>query len=224
MTSHLWRVVAAELIKLRSLPAVPATVGTTVAVTAGLAFVAGRAGVDSPADVAFQVITYAQAGFILLGVLTVAAEYGGGPIRTTLAAVPGRVALTVAKLAAYVLIAVPFAAVTVVAACRVAGRTGVPVGATAYLVLVGALAFAVALLVRGVLTALGIMLTLAFAVSPLLATLTEYAAYLPDLAGARMFRPGPPDVLTPGQGAVVMAAWVVCLLGTAVAAFAQRDA
>jgi hypothetical protein len=224
LTNQPWRVVAAELIKLRSLLAVPATVATTVAVTAGLAFVAGRADGSSPADVAFQVLAYAQAGFILLGVLTVAGEYGGGQIRTTLAAVSGRVLLTAGKLAAYLVTAVPFAALTATAAFRLAGQAGVPVGAVAYLVLVGTLGFAVALLVRGLLTALAIMLTLVFAVSPVLAPLTEYAGYLPDLAGARMFRPGPPDALTPSQGAAVVAAWIVSALGVAVAAFTRRDA
>lgn len=208
MTNHPWRVLAAELVKLRSLPAVPLTVGTTVAIAAGLAYVAGATPV--------QVITYAQAGFILLGVLTVAAEHAG----TSLVAVPGRVLLVAGKLAAYLAVAVPFAAVT----CLLAGRASVPVAAAAYLVLVGTLAFAVALLVRRLLVALGGVLTLVFVVSPLLASLTEYAAYLPDLAGARMFRPGPPDALTPVQGAGVLAGWTAGLLGTAVAAFTRRDA
>lgn len=202
MTNHPWRVVAAELIKLRSLPAVPLTVGTTVMAAAGLAYVADAA----------QVITYAQAGFVLLGVLTVAAERASA----SLVAVPGRVLLVAGKLAAYLTVAVPFAAAT----CLVAGRPS----AAAYLVLVGVLAFAVALLVRGLLVALGGVLALVFVLSPLLASLTEYAAYLPDLAGARMFRPGPPDVLTPAQGAAVLIAWTACLLGAAVAVFARRDA
>lgn len=255
VSNSLRNVVLAELGKLRTLPATAATIAVTVLGTTGLAiaFAAatlGRAGdltsrfeASSALGTGLHVIRYGQIGLILLGILTAAGEYSGGQIRTTLAGVPGRALLLTGKTIAYSVYAVPTASLTVaassVAAQATLGGHGVPVsdffaaenlgpplGAAAYLVLIGLLAYAVAVLVRDLVGALVMMLTLVLAVSPLLTAMTPAAAYLPDQAGARLYQTTPvvPEVLTAAQGAAVMGAWIVLALSAAAVAFTKRDA
>src|SRR5690606_9310 len=95
-------VTAAELDKLRTLPAAALTVAGTV-VTAALvaAALAARAVEEASAasavDVAVRTVPLAQAGLVLLGALPVGHEYAGRQIQATLAAVPDRRLLLAAK-------------------------------------------------------------------------------------------------------------------------------
>lgn len=196
-SNALRHVVLAELIKLATLRVVPGTVALTVVVTPPL----GHRAVES-----------GQAGFLLLGVLSAATEYAGGQIRTSLAAVPDRLVLLTGKVLAYLAVATPAAALTG------ALSSGVPVvGATAYLVLIGLLALAVGLAVRSLVGALATVVTLVYVVSPLLPA----AAYLPDRAGAALYRPG---ALPPALGGLVLAGWLVAALAVTGFLFARRDA
>ncbi|WP_433271607.1 hypothetical protein ACQPZF_12900 [Actinosynnema sp. CS-041913] len=239
MSNSLRNVVAAELGKLRTLPAAPITMVSTALGTTGLAVVLAA---QTPGT-GLHAIRYGQIGFILLGVLAAASEYSGGQIRTTLAGVPSRTLLMAGKTIAYSMFAALTAVVTVVASAvaaqAVVGRHGVPVsdffaaqhlgpllGAAAYLVLIGLLAHAVAFLTRNLVAALVSVLTLVLVVSPLLMAMTPLAGYLPDQAGATLYLTDPvaTDVLTSVQGAGVLGAWVALALVVAVVVFTRRDA
>jgi ABC-2 type transport system permease protein len=241
-------VVAAELDKLRTLPAAAlAAVGTTVvgvalaaALTASAAAAHGAAvpTTDVPiTDIMARAVPFVQTGLILLGVLPVSHELAGSQLRTTLAAVPRRGLLLVGKTVATLVVTALTAAATVGgllgAATVTAYLTGAPVapggidaepvlGAVAYLVLVGLLSHAVTLLLRGLVPALVGTLGLVLIVSPLLATLTEHARWLPDRAAAQLYAPGD-EVLTAATGALVTLAWIAAVGASAAVRFVRRD-
>lgn len=234
---HLARTTAAELSKLRTLPAVGLSVaatvvaGGTVAALAASSAVAGGAS-HTPAGVVTEVVRFVQAGVVLVGVLPVAHESAGTQLRTTFAAVPRRAMLVAAKTLA-ALVALVFTAAGTVCGMVAAtvlvrglpgeagpgwagpGAVAVPggdmtrlAGAVAFLVLVGMLAHAVALLLRELVPALVATLALVLIVSPLLGSLTEHARWLPDRAAALLWAPADP-VLGPADGALVATAWVL---------------
>ncbi len=241
-------VTAAELDKLRTLPAaVLAAAGTAVvgiALAAALsAFAAEQGAPVSGTDVIAQAIPFVQTGLILLGVLPVAHERAGNQLGTTLAAVPRRSVLlagkTVAALAATTLAGVAtvgglLAAATVTgyltATANLTDATVAPdgvgpwraLGAVAYLVLVGLLAHAIALLVRDLVPALVGTLSLLLIVSPLLVGLTEHARWLPDRAAAQLYDPAD-TVLTATTGGLVTLAWIALVGAAATAVFVRRD-
>jgi ABC-2 type transport system permease protein len=206
VTNSLCHVTLAELGKLRTLPAVAITIACTVLGTMGCT-VAFAAAFAQPVP---HAVRYGQCGLILLGVLAAATEYSGHQIRTTLACVPGRLLLLTGKTIAYLTAATLTALTTVLTSGFAAHGTldvavtefGYLLGATGDLVLIGLLAFAVAVLTRSLVGALVTMLTLVFAVSPLLATMTPLARYLP------------------GQ----TAGWTVLVLAAAAVTFTKRDA
>ncbi|MFK4086452.1 hypothetical protein ACI2LF_20240 [Kribbella sp. NPDC020789] len=200
-------VVRAELSKLRTLPIAVLTIAGTVAVAALIAAAQWRS--DQPVDV----VPYAQAGFVLLGILPVAHEHAGRQFSTTLVAVPARGKLLVAKTtAAFVTIAITAAATAVLQPER-------PVGAAAYLTLIGLFAYAVALLVRHLVPALVGTLCLILILSPLLNAATEHARWLPDRAAAELYQPDG-DLL---RGGLVAVAWIVVTGAVATARFLRRD-
>ncbi|GGM21242.1 hypothetical protein ACFQBY_01990 [Promicromonospora citrea] len=243
---HLARTTAAELSKLRTLPAVGLTAAATVVAggtVAALAASSAVAGGASPtaAGVVTEVVRFVQAGMVLVGVLPVAHESAGTQLRTTFAAVPRRAVLVAAKTLA-ALVALVFTAAGTVCAmvggavvgsamAATAPAWGVPgeteprwagpgavvvsgedlgrlAGAAVFLVLVGVLAHAVALLLRELVPALVTTLGLVLIVSPLLGSLTEHARWLPDRAAALLWAPADP-VLGPADGALVATAWVL---------------
>src|SRR5690606_3160891 len=87
---HLARVTAAELSKLRTLPAVGLTVAATVVAGGSVAALAASSAVTGgaprdPVGAVTEVVRFVQAGVVLLGVLPVAHESAGTQLRTTLA-------------------------------------------------------------------------------------------------------------------------------------------
>ena len=240
--SRLVNVTGAELDKLRTLPVpVLAAAGSAVlgaVIAAALTVHLVDQGVPfSGSMVTIQAVPYVQTGLILLGVLPVAQEYAGGQVRTTLAVVPRRglllVGKTIAALVAVVLTAV-VAVGGIVAATALthhllgassAGNGIDPLqvlGAAAYLALIGLLSHAVALLVRHLIPALVGVLSLVLILSPLLATLSEHARWLPDRAAMQLYSSADP-VLTATTGTLVMLAWIALIGGAAAVAFARRD-
>lgn len=239
---RLLNVTAAELGKLRTLPVVViAAVGTAVigaTMVAALAAYAAEQGTPvSSTDVTIQAIPFVQAGLILLGVLPVAHEHTGSQLSTTLAVVPRRGLLlagkTLATLVAVALTAAATVGGSLVAAALTRHLVDAPVdddgggpwpvlGATTYLVLVGLLAHAVALLLRHLVPALVGTLSLVLIVSPLLAGLTEHARWLPDRAAMQLYDPAD-AVLTATTGALVMIAWIVLVGAPAAVLFVRCD-
>ncbi|MDO3700260.1 hypothetical protein Q3W71_01010 [Micromonospora sp. C28SCA-DRY-2] len=234
MNSRFTDVTAAELIKLRTLPAVAGTIGATLLGVPGLALVLQAAapepaGASAATDAGFQAIEYGQVGLILLGVLAAATEYSGRQIHTTVKSVPHRPLLAAGKAVAHLVTAAMTAVLAVGALAGVGERRpsfGPLLGAVAYLLLISMLAYTVALLTRGVLAALVVMLGLVFVASPLLTRVTAMAGYLPDRAGRQMYQTGSSydTTLTAGQGGVLMALWVALALALATVMFIRRDA
>lgn len=182
----------AELRKLLTLPSLRNTALLTLAATGLLRYASGSA------------VGYAQAGFLILGVLAVASEHqAGGQIRTTLLAVPRRLPLYAAKIAALTAATLPVAL----------AAAAVDLPATAYLTSTTLLAFAAATLVRHAVPAVLVMLGLHFTASPLLRSRwAGLGAYLPDTAAWV----DPRDL-------TATVAWTAGLLALAAWSFHRRD-
>lgn len=233
-------VVAAELIKLRGLPVVPATVLGTIGVAIALAacISASARTPMAPEQTLVAMVPFLQIGLILLGILTVATECQGSQFRTTLTATPARLRLLAAKTLAYLLMAAITSAAAVgaglaAAAITLAARDGAPtdgtngwsmVGAVVYLVLIGLLALALAVVLRALIPPLVAMLALVLIVSPLVGGSTEHARWLPDRAGSLLYLPPGDSVLTAGTGALVLLAWITATAIAAATTFQARDA
>ncbi|MCT9929919.1 ABC transporter permease [Planotetraspora sp. A-T 1434] len=236
---------AAELSKLLSLPATWLTLGGTLAVNLILATaftiagLQGSTGTKSALDIGLASISYAQAGFVILGVLAACSEYTGGQIRTTLTAMPRRALQLSAKHLALAIVVLPAAAITaasgVVLTAAALGDAAVPVtsghvaaalsGVTAYLALTTLISAAVGALVRQTLAAVVILLGYFFIVGPLLRDHTPAAKYLPDSAGFAMWFPVADNAsaVTPAQGALLLTAWTIVLIAVALLGYRRRD-
>lgn len=239
MTGIMINAAAAELIKLRSLPAVRATVAATVAAAAALAAAITASGAaSSVGQVVLQSVTFLQVSPILVGVLGVGTEYTGSTMRTTLTATPNRLVLLAGKIAAYLVTASVTSATAIGAGLLTAGITQAPrsgsqathadirhlIGAGVYLVLIGLPSLVVALLLRSLIPPLVALLSLVLIVSPLLTTLTNYSWYLPDRAGSLLYHPGTDTALTPATGTLVLLGWIAAITAAALTAFRNRDA
>lgn len=166
--------------------------------------------------------------------LTGASEYARRQIHTSLLAVPHRLVLLTGKAAAYLVVAA-LTSLATVAACTGAAAWVLPkahsgieagplLGAAAYLVMIGVVGLGVAMLLRSLVAALTAMLTLVMIVSPLLASRTEHARWLPDQAGSLLYSPDADPVLTTGTGALVLAAWIGLVCALAATEFVRLDA
>jgi len=202
---------------------------------------------ESPLSFVTWGMMIAQITAVVLGTLTVTAEYGTGMIRATLAATPRRGAVLAAK--ALVLTGTLFVVGTVTAfAGYFAGnwfldREGVGValgddgvlramlGSGLYLAGLGLFAAAVGLLIRHTAAALSVVLALLFVVGTMVFLLPgawgEWIGKLmPGNAGSAVATPMSfnPGQLGPWTGFGVFAAEVVVLLAVAWATFRRRDA
>jgi hypothetical protein len=180
-----------------------------------------------------------------LGALAVTTEYASGTIRSTLAAVPRRVPVLVAK--AVVVAASVFAVVLVsvlVAFTAVRGMLGgqgisLPytdpgvlralVGAALYLTVVGLLGVGFGWLVRSALGALAALVGLVY-VLPFVGLLLPdgmagvVVPLLPGNAGAAVMQLGPAPLLPPWTGIAVFAGYALLVLAAAALALRRRDA
>ena len=239
MTRTLVNTTAAELIKLRSLPAVLATVAATVAAAAALAGATAASGAaPSAGQAVLQSVTFFQAGPILTGVLCVGTEYTGSAMHTTLRATPNRLVLLTCKIIAYLVVASTASATAIGAGLLTADITQAfrgnaqaaradirhLIGAGAYLVLIGLLGLAAALLLRSLIPPLVALLSLVLIISPLLDTLTTYSWYLPDRAGSLLYHPETGAAPTPGTGTLVLLAWIAATTAAGLTEFRNRDA
>lgn len=236
MTRQVLGAVAAELIKIRTLPAAVATALGSVVAAAVLAWALATAAVNDRSDadavaIVLGTVPLLQVGPVLLGVLAVASEHAGTQVRTTLTAVPDRATALAGKTAAFLVAATVTSGASCaagLAAAVLATGAGAPpwpvAGAIAHLVLVGLLAFALTVLLRALVPALVGMLGLLLVAPPLLASVTEHARWLPDRAGRALYAPGSDAVLTPLTGGLVMAGWIAVVGGAAIWGFLARDA
>jgi ABC-type transport system involved in multi-copper enzyme maturation permease subunit len=201
---------------------------------------------DSAPSAPLQGYKLAELFIGVLGALFVSAEYGTGMIRSTFAAVPGRLPVVAAKgiVVAVVVLVVATAAsfATFFAAQLFLGPDGhgsspadpgalrAVVGAGLYLVLVGLLGSAFGWIVRSTAGAISALFGLLL-VTPLLFQLLPGSVsqtigeYLPSNAGGTIvssFRQ--PHELAPWSGLAVFAVWVVCALIAATVVVRRRDA
>jgi hypothetical protein len=248
-----------EATKLRSVRSTVWTLVVTVVATVGIGTLLSVARVSrwdqlslrerltiDPTAISLRGVFLAQLAIGVLGVLVVSAEYSTGMIRTTLAAVPHRRTLLLAKalvftVVAYVVSTVAafvafFAGQSVLAgkhadvALSDPGVLRAVLGAGAYLTLIGLLGLALATLLRrtagAIATLFGLVLVLPALVDALPSPWnTDVGKLLPINAGRAMFtvhHNG--DLLSPAGGLVALAVTVAVVLVVALVAFERRDA
>jgi ABC-2 type transport system permease protein len=219
-------VLLAEWTKIRTVRSTAWTLLLTVALSAGLAVVAGlsfRAGfatmapaqrhVYDPLFPTFYSLTVGQLAMVAFGVLAIGGEYRSGTIRLSLTAVPRRARFYAGKVAAVTLVALAVSvltvAVTFLAAQAALGPLGTSlgapgaaraaVGACLYLTLICLLGLGLATLLRSSALALGILLPVLFLDGQGLANaprLNAVLRYFPDQAGMVIMHLADP----PGHG------------------------
>jgi hypothetical protein len=229
------RVVRSEWIKLWSVRSTVVTLSVAVAGFAGIGLLACAAGIGegvvSPAGMSMTGSILSTLVLGVLGVLVTAGEYSTGLIRATLSAVPRRLPVLGAK--ALVFATVSFTAMFITALVTFgAGQAligdggmaltddGVPrvlFGTVAYQTGAGLLGLLLGQLIRSTPAALSTYVAVTF----LLTTVTQFVLsedlredlgrFLPAAAGEAMGWAGavPPDMLSPGPGALVFAGYLV---------------
>lgn len=212
-------VLLAEITKIRTVRATPATLLLAFALSVGLGRLVAEALVGQrdpgsafdPLFAAFYSLTLGQLALVAFGVLVVGGEYGSGTIGASLLAVPRRGLFYAAKLGAGTAVAGAVSAVTVPATFLAAQAALGPEGVSAtapgvptallsaclYLTLICLFSMGVAAMLRGSALALGILLPLFFLGSQGLGNIPAIKAvtqYLPDQAGAvALHLAGPQD-------------------------------
>ncbi|WP_030442181.1 ABC transporter permease [Actinoplanes subtropicus] len=251
----------AEWIKIRSLRSTIWMLVLTVALSVGLAYLFGssfRAGFDGmtaqarasfdPLFATFYSLTLGQLALVVLAAFVVTGEYSTGTISTSLVAVPRRGRFFGGKVLAGGLLAVAVALVTVPATFAAAqaglgphGTTftsaGAPeaaLGACLYLTLIYLFATGVAMVLRGPIPTLALLLPLLFLGSQGLGNVPRVKAvaqYLPDQAGmVVMHLAGPAGdprfgrPYGPWLGLGIMALWTGAALLAGYVALRHRDA
>jgi ABC-2 type transport system permease protein len=250
-----WRVLSSEWVKFRSLrsswvmlvAAMLALVvlGLVIGYNSGRHY-AGLAPEDSAASGPLQGYYLGQLLMGVLGVLFVTGEYSTGSIRSTLAAVPRRTPVLVAKSVVFGTIAVVAMAVATLGAffgsqlflahyghgssLTDPGVLRAVVGTGVYLALIGLLGGALGWIVRstpgGISSLVGILLVIPvlFQVLPG-AWAGEVFKYLPSEAGSSfVMSVHLPDTLAPWTGFGVLVAWVAAALVAAAVMLRRRDA
>jgi len=199
-----------------------------------------------PTTVSLRGVFLAQLAIGVLGVLVISSEYSTGMIRTTLAAVPRRALVLFAKAVTFTIVAF----IVTTAACFVAFLIGQSIlsskhadvalsdpgvlravlGAATYLTLVGLLGLGLGTLLRRTAGAIATLFGLVLVLPALTEALpspwdTDVGKLLPINAGRALFAVRPStDLLSPGQGLLVLLVTVGAVLALATVALTRRDA
>ncbi|GAA0227039.1 ABC transporter permease subunit [Cryptosporangium japonicum] len=245
--------IAAELIKLRTLRSTPIALVLAVLVSGGLSALLGSAADDGkmigefdPLFVAFYGLTLGQLPLVAFAVLAVGSEYRSGTIRASLAAVPRRARFFGAKVGAALLVLAATALATVAVSVLLAQTTlgtrraalgdALPAaaGAWLYLTLIGLFALGFATLVRSSTVALGVLLPLLLLGSQGLGNVPGVRVvtqYLPDQLGwVVMHLAGPQGDprwardYGPWSGLALLALWAAAALVAGYTSLHRRDA
>jgi ABC-2 type transport system permease protein len=200
----------------------------------------------SPVDTVLSGASFAILIVAVLGVMVGAREFTSGMIRSTIAAVPSRLAVLWAKVATFVATLTPVLLVgiliaffggTAILSNAGAASTGwydagvarAVLGTVAYLVGLGVIGVALGMVFRsisgGIATLIGGLLflpTLAGALLP--SSWDAVLKYLPSNAGLSFTSTtAVPDMLSPGVAGLVFAGWVALSLLLAAVALKRRD-
>ncbi|WP_042392599.1 ABC transporter permease [Streptacidiphilus carbonis] len=191
----------------------------------------------------FSGIYLGQLAVIVFAVLVVGNEYSSGMIRATLAAVPQRITLLLAKTVVVLVLVLPVALVT----CFVTfflgqallgdhgtsiGSTHVlraVVGAALYMTFIALLSLGVGFMLRKPVLSLGLLMPFFFLISPILSNVPKVktvAHYFPDIAGTQMARVVGDNSVPygPTAGLFICLAWVAACLVGGYALLKRRDA
>lgn len=250
------RVVRSEWIKLRSLRSTGWTLAASAALTVGTGAVlsaiaaahhTARPTSIDPVRLSLFGIYLAQLAAGLVGVLAATSEYATGTIRTTLTAVPRRLAVLWAKLGVIAVVVVVASEVTLLVtflACQaiLSGQHAsvsladpavlrAVTGSGLYLAAVGVLGLALGFLIRNTAAAAGIMFGVILVLPEVLSAALpaslarDILPYLPSDAGQAIMQTGPvPDTMAPWTGLALFAGYVAVVVMTAALVLRRRDA
>ena len=252
------QVIRSEWTKVRSVAATVWTLSVAAVVTVALgmliSYLARRDFGDmsvedqltfDPTFVSFAGMSLGQLAMIVFGVLVVSSEYSTGMIRTSLAAVPQRGTFLFSKLAVATALAFAVGTVTSFAAFFLGqamlgshrasiGDPGVlraVFGGGLYMTLIAMFSMGVAVMLRGPLLSLGILMPFFFLISNILGNVSatrKIGRYLPDQAGSRILRVvaplGDDTPYGPWGGLGIMVLWVIAALAGGFVLLRERDA
>ena len=235
----------AELIKIRTLPAIWIALAVACVANTLLGIVAATdavriAGPDGPAPITEHgtLMLAPVYAFAAVAVFAAGSEYRGGQLRISLLAAPDRDRLFAAKLAASAAVCLPTAVAALLpghvaryAGAVADGRLGIGrvavdlVALVAVYLLVGLIGHGFAIAARTVVTPLVALFGTPVLVAPILrAVLPEPVAFLPHEAALSLLGvPADPAALGRAAGLLVLTGWAVLFLGTAWALFTRRD-
>ncbi|MFJ4468660.1 ABC transporter permease [Streptomyces sp. NPDC089424] len=236
-------VLHAEWLKIRTLRSLTGTLLVLVAVSTAFSALGGAS--DS-GDPEFDPLSNALSGLLLgqiaaiaFGATAVSAEYHGGALRVSLAAVPRRGRWFAAKLTAVALPALLVGVLTA-AASLVAGRSvmgeaaagptaGAQVravlGGGVYLMLMALFAAGFTALLRSGIAALGILVPFLLIVSFVIGDAAGAAVeFMPDRAGQIVLRESWDGTLGPWTGLAVTTVWAASAVAAGAWSVVRRDA
>lgn len=249
-------VVRSEWIKLRSLRSTWFSLLATVVIIVGLGTLIssvrahrfgqeGRLDLD-PTLISLRGVFLAQLAIGVLGVLVITGEYSTGMIRSSVAAVPHRTPVLIAKaivfavaalvvtelaaLAAFLLGQQALASTHMQATLSTPGATRAVIGAGLYLTSIGLLGIGLGFLIRStagaIATLFGLVLVLPLLVEALPTPYsTDIAKFLPLNAGTQIMATthADPAMLKPWVGLAVMAAYALIALVAGAVSLKRRD-
>ena len=245
-----WIGMLATLVVLVGLGAIAAAVATGSVATPSGAPNGGADGAFAGAGAVATVLTGANFAVLLVGILGALAgarEYSSRMIAATVAAVPRRWQVVVAKATVFTGIAFVMSVVGVLGAFVVGmavldgggaatvslsddGVARQVLGMAAYITAVGLIGLGLGIVLRSVAGAIGAVVA-GVLVLPVLAgallpdSWAPILQYLPSsaAAGFTTVQAAGSDVLGAGAGALVLAAWVVAIIGAAALSITRRD-
>ncbi|WP_024286076.1 ABC transporter permease [Cellulomonas sp. KRMCY2] len=257
--------IRSEWVKLRTLRSTWVGLGSTLLVLVGFGAIAaavstgsvatpeggggggGPFGGSDPVSTVLMGANFAVLLMGILGALAGAREYGSRMIAATVAAVPRRWQVVVAKATVFTGVSLAVSVIGVLAAFTagmgvLSGGDAATValtddgvlrqvlGMAGYITAVGLIGMGLGILLRSVAGSIGAVVAVFMVLPPLAGALLPDSwdpilQYLPGSAAAAFttVRAAGTEVLGAGAGAVVLAAWVLVALGGAVVAITRRD-
>jgi ABC-type transport system involved in multi-copper enzyme maturation permease subunit len=249
-------VLLSEWTKIRTVRSTVITLLVAFVVTVGLgavislvtksqwnSFTASQKATFDPVSTGFSGIFLGQLALIVFAVLVVGNEYSSGMIRVTLAAVPQRGTLLLAKAVVVLALVLPVSLLTSFTSFFLSqallGEHGTSLGANhvlravlnmaLYMTFIALLSLGVGFMLRKPVLSLGLLMPFFFLISPILANVPKVktvARYFPDSAGTQMTHTVSPSDFPygPVSAIFVCLAWVLVALAGGYALLKERDA